>query len=334
MKPRKGELMKLEAFYKEIIKIGIENDPRGKTKIKEILKERKKNFEALTSEKKEFFDQESLFNPYTDSRIIAGDPQTDVRKILAGIDIDTSELLLAYTLNKNGEGIDLVLSHHPAGKALVTFYEVMDLQVDIFYAQGISLSTAENLLFQRKSEVERRISASNFARTEDSARLLGLNLISAHTPADNLAYKFVEEKFSREKPKNLDQIIDMLLEIEEYKEAAKKGNPPRIINGRPTSSVKKIHVEFTGGTEGPKEIYEKLANSGVDTIVSMHLSEEHYQSAKKANLNIVLAGHISSDSLGLNLLLDKLQEKFQFKVLTCSGFKRFSHPSKQRKKRK
>ena len=180
--------------------------------------------------------------------------------------------------------------------------------------------------------MERKISSSNFTKTEDSARLLGLNLLSAHTPADNLAHQFLKEVFSKKKPKNLSQIIDILLEIEEYKESARKGCPPRIINGRPTSEVKKIHLEFTGGTEGPKDIYEKLSNSGIDTIVAMHLSEEHYQSAKKANLNIILAGHISSDTLGVNLLLDRLQKKFKFEISACAGFRRFSHHSKLKRK--
>ena len=45
----------------------------------------------------------------------------------------------------------------------------------------------------------------------------------------------------------------------------------------------------------------------------------------KHHLNIVLAGHISSDNLGLNLLFDKLEKKFVQKLefVECSGFRRF-----------
>jgi len=55
----------------------------------------------------------------------------------------------------------------------------------------------------------------------------------------------------------------------------------------------------------------------------MHLSEEHFSKVKDANLNAVIAGHISSDTLGLNLLLDRIEqagEKFQ--IINCSGFNR------------
>ncbi|MBN2119607.1 MAG: NGG1p interacting factor NIF3 [Candidatus Omnitrophica bacterium] len=321
----KLQKMKLKNLYDEIVKIGVEGDPRGKLAISRVLEERKQHQQKLSPGDKEYFDKECLTNPYADSRILVGSPDLEIKNILVGIDIDTSELLLASNLNAKGAAIDLVLSHHPIGKALANFYDVMDLQIDVFNKQGVALGVAENLLFERKAEVERRVSGANFAKTKDAAELLKLNLICAHTPADNQAYGFLDKTFSKRKPKNLKEVIDILLEIDEYKESARGGCLPRIINGKGTSRVKNLHYEFTGGTEGPRNIYEKLADSGVDTIIAMHLSEEHFQSARKANLNIILAGHIASDNLGMNVLLDKLQKKFKFTVLSCSGFKRFSH---------
>jgi putative NIF3 family GTP cyclohydrolase 1 type 2 len=56
----------------------------------------------------------------------------------------------------------------------------------------------------------------------------------------------------------------------------------------------------------------------------MHLSEEHFKKAREANLNAIIAGHISSDTLGLNLLLDRIQQKGgeEFDTISCSGFRR------------
>jgi hypothetical protein len=56
----------------------------------------------------------------------------------------------------------------------------------------------------------------------------------------------------------------------------------------------------------------------------MHLSEEHFKKVKDANLNVVIAGHISSDTLGLNLLLDRIEKesKETFQVISFSGFDR------------
>ena len=56
----------------------------------------------------------------------------------------------------------------------------------------------------------------------------------------------------------------------------------------------------------------------------MHLSEEHFKKAKEERMNVIIAGHIASDNVGLNILLDSLEKKGKLKILTCSGFRRFS----------
>ena len=76
---------------------------------------------------------------------------------------------------------------------------------------------------------------------------------------------------------------------------------------------------MTGGTSGPKDIYEKLAQAGVGTAVFMHIPEAHLEEARKHHLNVVIAGHVASDSLGMNLLADQLEER-GVKVTPCSGF--------------
>lgn len=81
---------------------------------------------------------------------------------------------------------------------------------------------------------------------------------------------------------------------------------------------------MTGGTEGAKDIFESLANSGVGTIVGMHLSDDHRKEAEKRHINVVIAGHISSDNLGMNLLFDEVQRKGKLNIIPCSGFWRFS----------
>jgi putative NIF3 family GTP cyclohydrolase 1 type 2 len=55
----------------------------------------------------------------------------------------------------------------------------------------------------------------------------------------------------------------------------------------------------------------------------MHISEEHLEKAKKANLNVVVAGHVSSDNLGLNILFDELEKVEPLEFISVSGFERF-----------
>jgi putative NIF3 family GTP cyclohydrolase 1 type 2 len=64
--------------------------------------------------------------------------------------------------------------------------------------------------------------------------------------------------------------------------------------------------------------------------VGMHLSEDHRKEAEKNHLNVVIAGHISSDTLGLNLLIDGLTKSESIEILDCSGFKRFSRSESTR----
>jgi putative NIF3 family GTP cyclohydrolase 1 type 2 len=88
---------------------------------------------------------------------------------------------------------------------------------------------------------------------------------------------------------------------------------------------------MTGGTEGPKEIYKKLSETGVDTIVGMHFSADHKKEIQDARLNCVIAGHISSDSLGINVMLDRMMKiNGDFKVYEASGFMRCERNKKKK----
>jgi len=314
--------MKLIKLYQEIIKKGIETDARSKQEIQRVLAEKKKAFDALPKQKKEFCDSESFTNPFADTRILNGNPQDAVTSAIVGIDVGGQELLLVDRLKQNGLPIDLVISHHPQGKAYANFYEVMDVQADIFHQQGISLGGAESMLFARKAEVARRLSAANHQRSVDIARWLKINFLCMHTPTDNCAYSFIAKLIKKQKPTTLGKIVDLLLTLPEYKDAARNNNPPRIINGNKSSRVSKVHIEFTGGTEGPSTIYEKLSDQGVDTIIAMHQSEEHFKKSKQANINVIIASHIASDALGINVMLDHLEGISRLKIYEFSGFRR------------
>lgn len=320
--------MKLKKFYDEIVKKGIEADPRGKKAISDLLGKRQKEYKKLIGKDKEFYDQDSLTNPFFDSRILNGDPNAEIKSIIVGIDAEGPELLLVDRLKDKGTNIDLVVGHHPEGRAYAQFYEVMDIQADVFKNKGISLSCADDLLKKRKLQVERRVSAANHQRPVDIAKLLNLNFMCMHTPADNLACQYIENLMSKKKPKILGEVLDILLEVPEYRDAALNNNPPKIFVGDKSARVSKIHVEFTGGTEGPEEIYQKLSNAGIDTIIAMHQSESHVKKCREANINVVVASHIASDNIGVNLMLDYLLSKGKFKVYEFSGFKRVSRKIK------
>jgi putative NIF3 family GTP cyclohydrolase 1 type 2 len=315
--------MKIEKLYKRSVEIGIENDLRGKEEIKRILKAEKEKFKKLKDREKESYDEDRLFNPFSDTRVLNGDLNTEVKKVIVGIDMEAGEILLTYLLNKEeNQKIDLIISHHPEGYALAQLYDVMKLQADLLASYGVTISVAEQLMEKRISEIERRLMPVNHNRAVDVARVLGIPMMCIHTPPDNCVTSYLKKTFEKKKPYQLKDAMKIIKSIPEYKKSEKLQVPPKIVSGSENSKCGKIYVDMTGGTEGSKEIFEKYANSGVSTLVCMHLSEEHLENAKKAKLNVVIAGHISSDILGLNLLFDEIEKDEKLEFVCVSGYER------------
>jgi putative NIF3 family GTP cyclohydrolase 1 type 2 len=307
--------MTIKDIYNLAIGMGIEADFRGKEGIEKLVKKLKEKYEKMEDWQKEDFDSERLENPFSDTRILYGVPNREIKKILAGIDIDGGELLLAKEIGD----IDLVLSHHPRGKALAGLDDVMQLQIDMLAQCGVPINIAEKLLRKRIEEVARSISPANHNRAVDMAKILDIPFLCAHTACDNLAARFIEKKISEESPETLEEIMKILRDIPEYKEAIKIGAGPKIFVGSEENRAGKIvFTEITGGTEGAAEIYEKLSQAGAGTVIGMHVSEKHREEAEKAHINIVIAGHMSSDSIGMNLFLDGLEKK-GIEIVPCSG---------------
>lgn len=316
--------MKLIDFYKMVVDFGIEMDPRGKDKVKKELLRAKDEYEKLNSQDKKFYDKERLVHPYSDTRILVGEKDAEIKTILVGIDMEVAEVVLADRLREKGEKIDLLLSHHPEGMALAGFFYVMHMQTDILDSIGVPINVAEALMSERIKEVERKVSPVNHMRAVDAAVLLGIPFMTCHTPADNCVASFLQNLMDKRKADSLGDIMNILMGIPEYIEAAKQNSPPKIIRGTSASKAGKVFVDMTGGTEGAKNIFGKLSQAGISTLICMHLTEEHFKKAQEEHMNVIIAGHIASDNLGLNLMLDSVEKKDKFKILPCSGFRRFS----------
>ncbi len=297
--------MNIQQIYKLAIEIGIKNDFRSKKEIAEYLARQKKNFEKLSREEKTYFDKEKLTNPYADTGIHNDNGTKNIRRVLAGIDVSMGGILLAKEL-----GTDLIINHHPIGKTLANLDAVMDMQVDIMEKFGIPVNIAEKLIHKRISEVARGVNPVNHYVTVDAARLMKMNLMNIHSPADNAGAMFITKAVQKAKPKYIGDVLKILEEIPEFQEAKKQGNGPVLFSGNKENRCGRVVVaEFTGGTEGSKDIYSAMANAGIGTIIAMHQSEDHRLAAEKAHINVVVSGHISSDSLGMNIILDELEKR-------------------------
>ena len=306
--------MNIQQIYRLAIEMGIKSDFRTKGEIDEYLKFKKDEFEKLPAEEKKYFDKERLTNPYSDTRIHFDGGKKEIKKVLATIDVSVGVIMLAKEL-----GVDLIINHHPIGMSLTGLDDVMNLQIDALEKFGVPVTIAERLTHIRMSEVARGVNSANHYMTVDAARLMKMNLINVHGPADNLVANFVTKAIDKAKPKYVSDVLKVINNIPEYQEAKKQGAGPMLFSGTEKNRCGKVVVsEMAGGTEGSKDMYQALSNAGIGTVVGMHLSEEGRKEAEKYHINVVIAGHISSDSLGMNLFLDELQKK-GMKIVPCSG---------------
>lgn len=298
--------------------MGINSDPRGRIKVEKTLLKLKEESTKLSGEKKKYFDLESLTNPYSDSRILFGDPKQQVKKLMAGIDADATEVLLVDRLNERGGKFDLLIAHHPSGTALASLHEVMDIQIDTFAQKGVPENIAYALMEESMGAVRRRIGPRNHSQALDAAKLLGVPLLALHTPWDNIGDAFMQDLIGQGKFETVGDILKVISEIPEFVEATRGKAGPSIVSGGEKSRVGKIVVSFTGGTNPSKELYMELANAGVGTLIEMHIPEDSVQELRKAHINAIDVGHMAADSIGANLFLDEI-EKQGVEAIAASG---------------
>lgn len=313
--------MKLAELYRKAVEKGIELDPRGPAEVARELERAKKEFDDLKESDRKRYDAERLKNPYSDTRILCGDPEKEVKKILVGIDMEVGEVLLADRLRERGRAVDLILAHHPEGRAMARLCDVMGMQSGILLKYGVPINVAEDIMEERIKEVERRMLPVNHTRAVDAARLLDIPFMCVHTPTDNAVTDYLQRLFDDKRPYTVSDAVDLIEEIPEYADAVRETVGPMVVCGAGKRKAGRVFVDMTGGTGGSKKAFEKLCASGVGTVVGMHISEDHRKEAEKNHINVVIAGHISSDTLGINLLLDGVLPP-EVEVISSSGFRR------------
>jgi hypothetical protein len=138
-----------------------------------------------------------------------------------------------------------------------------------------------------------------------------MSYLSLHTPADMLGeamvQKLMDEKFADKPETKLEEICEVLEELTEYKNSARK---PKIRVGSKDSYAGKIYVLMAGLTGPGAPILKQYFEGGVGTLVLMHIPEKDVKELKEHGVgNVVVAGHMSSDSLGMNKIADSWREQ-------------------------
>ena len=256
-----------------------------------------------------------LLETPADSGVIF-DTGKDIRKVIFGVDMEAAEMLIAKQL-----GVDAVITHHPKGGApAIEGYKVMHNQIERMVEAGVPINKAQKVLEEKKEEVDRNLHVSNYDRAVSAARLLEMTFISIHSPADLLGETLVQDHLDRRLGKNpkaiLNDLIEALMELSEYQKAVTK---PKVRVGSEKSYVGKPFVIMAGFTNGGPKVAEAYYEAGVGTLVAMHMPENVIKAVKEQQIgNLVVAGHMASDSIGINRLI-RVFERKDLQVQAASG---------------
>ena len=228
-------------------------------------------------------------------------PGENIKKVLMGVDMDTAELLLAKDL-----GYDCVVSHHPKNTN-PDMLDVMDSHILRLEKLGVPRNRSQKALEKRKDTLSYMKHVTNTRRSESAAKLMNMPYVSLHTPADligeAIVQKHLDDKFATKPDTKLSDIVEALGEIGEYKNSARK---PVIRVGKPDSYAGKIYVLMAGYTGPGEAVLKQYFEGGVGTLILMHIPEGDVKALKEHEYgNVIVAGHMSSDSLGMNKIADK-----------------------------
>ncbi len=233
----------------------------------------------------------------------------DIKRILFGVDVDAAGILIAKQLNFNA-----VIAHHPPGdeSRIYGIPEVMLRHIDQMKSVGISEKNAKRALEVIRGKISRQRNVINYDRVTSVAKLLEIPFLNIHTPVDAITKKYfddyIDSFLSSNKSANVSDLIKSLNEIDEISKGLTK---PALRIGDDESPVGKFFVAISAGTSGGAAVAKAYFKAGINTLLYMHLGEGDYKKLKKERVkgNLIVTGHMPSDSIGINIYLNELEKR-------------------------
>jgi NIF3 (NGG1p interacting factor 3) len=240
----------------------------------------------------------------------------DVRRVLVGVDITLAEVLWAQQ-----NGFDAVIAHHPLGdRARTRFAEVVHRQIEQMRAEGIPRETAERAVTARLEAIHRSTHMSNVNAVVDSARLFGMPLCNVHLACDIIGRNAIIDMLRRHVTDGA-TVGDAIEWFDDFPEYARGHARPEAWVGSTANALGRWTVAMAGGTNGGFPVFTAYFHAGVDTIFAMHIAEDELQRLRGAadqDDTLVITGHMTTDSIGINVLIGALEEH-GIEVVRTSG---------------
>jgi len=235
-------------------------------------------------------------------------PSSSVRRALIGIDADVGVLLAAKSL-----GYDLVIAHHPlGGNASLGILKVYERHAVNLERAGVPRAAALAAVRAMQAEHAPRVHATNYDHVPSLARLLGIPLMSIHNPCDEIGRRVMEETLRKaaKRPSTVREAVAALARVPEFSKAKTE---IVIRMGKPGNRLGRWVVLHGAGTNGGYHVAKCAFDHGIDTIVYIHVDPGHLarlqsEFGARGTKNLIVTGHVASDSIGINVLVRALRE--------------------------
>lgn len=232
-------------------------------------------------------------------------PGEGIETALVGIDLESPELQLAAR-----EGYDLALAHHPAGgRARLEFPRVLDRQVEFLTDHGVPEPEAEEAVAELVERAELASHAANYRHDPSVAELLEQPYMNVHLAPDEVGRRaFVDVAEGLDDEATVGELVDGLSAIPELA-AARTDVEVRV--GREENAAGEVAVHHAAGTNGGAPVARAYFENGVDTVIYIHAGADDPRELREefGDGNLVVTGHVASDAIGMNALIDALEER-------------------------
>lgn len=251
-----------------------------------------------------------------DSGVIV--PGENVKKVLAGLDINNPELALAKSM-----GYDCVVGHHPRTTDLKECSKLMeDLAYESLTEAGVPLIEAQKAVSGRAEKADDAKHAINHNREASAAQVLEMPFICINSPAYRIGEKTIQQDLDAhflDKPFTpLSQVVDV---IKEFPECKAWSLEPKIIIGDPKDHAGRILVALKGLSESSfndgympecddSAIMKAYFKNGIGTLVLAYLGDKEKKAIQEQKIgNVVIMGHMPMDSVGMNKIIAEWEKQ-------------------------
>jgi hypothetical protein len=318
--------MTLGEFYRAAVRVGMAADPRGEDALNLQMQRLAQQYEEMSERDRRLFDSERLSNPFGDTRIAYGDPDTELGRVVIGIDIGSSELLLAAELGRRGKQVDAVMSHHASAiaGALASRRDTAIPQVWMAMKAGMP---EPRVWYMLDKLIGRDEPSWNLAALQ-VAEALEIPLLGVHTPADLCMDELVRTNVTDDKPETVGELLELFEAWPECQWLIDKArHAPHLDAGDARAPLGKVYAVCFGGWNPTPTLFEELCKAGVGTFVVVASTKEFQELANKYGAAVIVIPHYPADNAGINIMLDRIMPSGdEFDIIETSNFVRIRRP--------